>query len=65
MQIEFLDRLDNFLRQEIGSEWNYTYEAEKDSLQIQMNVWIEPNTTLSKPTKKVITKELPNARKKT
>lgn len=46
MQIEFLDKLDNFLRQEIGSEWNYTYTAEKDSLQIQLNVWIDPPTTL-------------------
>jgi len=42
MQIKFLDKLDAFLKQEIGDEWNYTFTAEEKSLQIQMNVWIDP-----------------------
>ena len=65
MQINFLDKLDAFLKKEIGDEWNYTFTAEKNSLQIQMNVWLEPNNKLLKPTEKVINKELQDARKKT
>ena len=65
MQINFLDKLDAFLKKEIGNEWNYTFTAEKNSLQIQMNVWLEPNNKLLKPTEKVINKELQDARKKT
>lgn len=65
MQINFLDKLDAFLKKEIGDEWNYTFTAEENSLQIQMNVWLEPNNKLLKPTEKVINKELQDARKKT
>ena len=42
MQIDFLDKLDAFLKLQIGDEWNYTFTAEKKSLQIQLNVWIDP-----------------------
>ena len=42
MQIKFLDKLDAFLKKEVGDEWNYTFTAEEKSLQIQMNVWIDP-----------------------
>ncbi len=38
MKIEFFDKLDAFLMQEIGDEWNYTYTAEKDVLDIQLQV---------------------------
>lgn len=38
MKIEFLDKLDNFLKKEIGDEWNYTYTAEENVLDIQLQV---------------------------
>ena len=49
MKITFLDNLDNFLKKEIGDEWNYTFTAEENSLQIQMNVWIDPPASAELP----------------
>ena len=49
MKITFLDNLDNFLKKEVGDEWNYTFTAEENSLQIQMNVWIDPPASAELP----------------
>jgi hypothetical protein len=58
MQIKFLDNLDSFLTKELKDNWNYTYEATEDSLQITMNVWLDKKVALSKPVEKLTNKEL-------